>query len=117
MASNPRRSLWWNLGAMVGHVVAGAKSNPHAPAPHPPNAQPSPPPAPPPATPQPPQATHAPSGAPAGTHTTPGAHAPHAAPHPQVVAHRVQEIRVQTDTGPVTLRRHTIDEVDPGSPR
>ncbi len=106
MAKRPEQSVWRQLGQMIGNIGAGIAADPRNPParlrdePSTSQPQPSPPPA-------------APTGA-----TTDGT--PAMPPPGQVVNARVQEAIVNTEAGPVRLRRTVIDEViadPPSDPR
>ena len=94
MHGRPAKSLWHNLGAFFGNIAAGVAADPGNP---PARLTDGPQP-----TPRPPDPAAPP---PVQPHTQ----------QPQLVAHRVQEARVQTPQGPMTLRRTVIDEVVRGS--
>lgn len=88
MPKRPAKSLWFNLGSMVGNIAAGVKADPKNPPARLADA-PGPPPAPPPSP--------APAGEPPCEST--------------VVRQCTQEVTLNTAEGPVTLRRTITDEI------
>lgn len=93
MASQPPNSIWRNLGAFFGNIAAGVAADPNRP---------------------PARLSDAPRPLP---QPHPGPHPPHPAPpHGQVIGHTIQQARVMTPSGAVTLRRTVIDEVVPDGP-